>query len=153
MTKKLKFFEILDDFSKACNRNLEQLGFSFDPDKAKETFRQISGQVWSDNFLAYWLQTSQFLVYAYDAGKTGKPLQELFPFLIPVGKTLRELRVAAKLSQTELAKKIGVDQSTVCLWETGKTAPRLSMFKALAAALDCTEYDVLEAVRRSKHAN
>ena len=62
---------------------------------------------------------------------------------------LRDLRIRAGLSQEDFAKRVGVDQSAVCLWERGKTAPMLRRIPKIAAALDCTEYDVLEAVHRS----
>jgi transcriptional regulator with XRE-family HTH domain len=36
---------------------------------------------------------------------------------------IRELRENAGLSQKQLAERLGVDQSAVCLWENGKTFP------------------------------
>lgn len=37
--------------------------------------------------------------------------------------TLKSIRVNAKLSQEEAAKKLGVSQKTLSNWETGKTYP------------------------------
>lgn len=49
---------------------------------------------------------------------------------------LRELREKAKLSQTELAAKLGVTQLAVSKWETARTRPSIEMLPALAAALN-----------------
>ena len=45
--------------------------------------------------------------------------------MIEIGKRIRELRLAKKLSQTELAKLIKTTQDTVSLWELGKSYPSL----------------------------
>ena len=47
-------------------------------------------------------------------------------------------RRKANLSQADVAKKVGVDQSTVCLWETGKTKPRASILPVIAALYGVT---------------
>lgn len=51
---------------------------------------------------------------------------------------IKEARTAAGLSQKDLADRLGVTQSTVALWETGKTAPRRALMPKLAAALKVT---------------
>lgn len=43
-----------------------------------------------------------------------------------VGKRIRRLRQDFELSQTEFAKKIGVDQNSVSVWERGKRAISLA---------------------------
>jgi prephenate dehydratase len=48
---------------------------------------------------------------------------------------LRAARLAVGLSQQALADRLGVSQSTVALWETGKTAPRRAILPRLAALL------------------
>lgn len=45
---------------------------------------------------------------------------------------LKELREKAKLSQAALAQKIGVRQSTVGMWESGKNKPENAKLEALA---------------------
>lgn len=50
--------------------------------------------------------------------------------------TLRELRERKRLTQTELARKVGVTQPMICSWETGVYAPRLRVRDKLAAALE-----------------
>ena len=52
-------------------------------------------------------------------------------------------REKSGLSQQELATALGVDQSTVCLWETGKTKPRAKLLPAIAKILGCTIDDLL----------
>lgn len=47
-------------------------------------------------------------------------------------------RKQANLSQADVAKEVGVDQSTVCLWETGKTKPRASILPKIAALYGVT---------------
>jgi transcriptional regulator with XRE-family HTH domain len=48
---------------------------------------------------------------------------------------LKALREKAGITQTELAKRLGVYQSMVARWELGKGEPILSIVKPLADAL------------------
>ncbi len=59
--------------------------------------------------------------------------------------TLKNAREAKGLSQMALAKILGVDQSTVCLWERGKTFPRPDVAIRLANILNCTLDDIYRA--------
>lgn len=43
-------------------------------------------------------------------------------------------RLAAKMSQTELAKAIGTSQSRVSKWERGEEAPRVDALRRIARA-------------------
>lgn len=47
-------------------------------------------------------------------------------------------RTKAGLTQTEVARRLGIDQSTVAYWETGKNTPRASMLVKLADLYCCT---------------
>lgn len=47
-------------------------------------------------------------------------------------------RIKAGMSQTEAARRLGVDQSTVSYWETGKKTPRASKLARLAELYGCT---------------
>ena len=58
--------------------------------------------------------------------------------------SIRELRMKAKLTQEQLAKKMNVDQSTVSLWERGKTFPTRKLHKKLAKVLGCTVDDLVK---------
>lgn len=52
-------------------------------------------------------------------------------------------RENAGLSQREAAQKLGVNQSTVCFWETGRNFPRASMLVKMAELYCCTIDDLL----------
>lgn len=47
------------------------------------------------------------------------------------------------LTQKEVADRLGIDQSAVSLWETGKTAPRASVLVRLAGLYGCTVDELL----------
>lgn len=53
-------------------------------------------------------------------------------------KGLREKRLAAGLSQKNLADKLGIVQSAISAWESGEKMPRASQLPALAKALNCS---------------
>ena len=58
--------------------------------------------------------------------------------------SFRASRERAKMSQKEVADSLGVDQSAVSLWETGKTYPRGKTLMKLAALFDCSVDELLE---------
>lgn len=49
---------------------------------------------------------------------------------------LRILRTQAKMTQAEVAVKIGVDRSTYAKYETGQSEPNFDILKKLAAVFD-----------------
>jgi transcriptional regulator with XRE-family HTH domain len=51
---------------------------------------------------------------------------------------IKILRTGQKMTQAELAEKIGVDQTAVSQWETGQTYPKASLLPKIAEALNCT---------------
>lgn len=51
---------------------------------------------------------------------------------------LQELREAAGLSKSEVARRLSVDLSTVCHWERGAAVPRTDKLPALADMLGCS---------------
>jgi len=51
---------------------------------------------------------------------------------------IRKYREAAGLLKSELAKKMGVSNSTVFRWEAGEDYPAANKLPALAAVLGCT---------------
>ena len=59
--------------------------------------------------------------------------------------TFKKAREKSGLTQQELATALGVDQSTVCLWETGKTQPRAKLLPQVADILGCTVDELLSA--------
>lgn len=56
---------------------------------------------------------------------------------------IKKKREQLGLTQAELAKEMGVDQSAVCLWETGKTLPRAKLLPKLAEILKCSVDDLV----------
>ncbi len=54
-----------------------------------------------------------------------------------IGKRLKELRNEAGLTQTKVAKAIGVSEPTISLWERGERTPNIEMLSKL-----CDFYDV-----------
>jgi CheY-like chemotaxis protein/DNA-binding XRE family transcriptional regulator len=53
-------------------------------------------------------------------------------------KSLKNIRKDLKISQQDLARRMGIAQSTVGMWETGKRTPKLDEIKRLARALNIT---------------
>jgi len=51
------------------------------------------------------------------------------------GTRIRQSRKAAKISQNELAKLVGVSQASITYWESDANAPAGSNLLALASAL------------------
>jgi len=52
-------------------------------------------------------------------------------------------RENAGLSQREAAQRLGVNQSTVCFWETGRNFPRASMLVKMAELYCCSIDELL----------
>ena len=63
--------------------------------------------------------------------------------------TFGELRRAKGFTQANLAKLLAVDQSTISLWEKGKTYPRTELALRVASLLGCTLDDLISAIRAS----
>lgn len=51
---------------------------------------------------------------------------------------IRSERIRRGITQVELAKFIGVGQSTVAMWETGNSIPRGKTLIKLAEVLECS---------------
>lgn len=58
--------------------------------------------------------------------------------------SLKSMRIAAGISQTEIAARLNVKQNTVSNWETGRRNPSPKQLKAMAAAYNCTVDDLLK---------
>ncbi len=59
------------------------------------------------------------------------------------GTTIRQLRETRKLTQAELAEKIGVSSKTVSKWETAKGLPDISLLQPLAQALGISVIELM----------
>ncbi|MBQ9058004.1 MAG: helix-turn-helix domain-containing protein [Atopobiaceae bacterium] len=55
-----------------------------------------------------------------------------------VAANIKRLRKDAKLTQEQLAEKLGVARSTITQWENGWTQPRMGMVQALATVFGTT---------------
>lgn len=60
-------------------------------------------------------------------------------------KGLRFCRKNARITQADLARMIGVSQSTVAGWENGSMYPSADKLPAIAEALKCSVDDLFRA--------
>ena len=51
---------------------------------------------------------------------------------------LKKMRLKRRLSQEDIAKKMGVTPATVCRWENGEFLPRADKLIALDKVLRCS---------------
>lgn len=61
-----------------------------------------------------------------------------------VAARIQAIRISRGMSQTELAKRIGVGRSTVAMWESGERSPNLDMLDTLADVLECCPSAIYE---------
>ena len=59
------------------------------------------------------------------------------------GATIKQLRESKKLTQEELAAKIGVSSKAVSKWETGKGLPDISLLQPLSEALGISVIELM----------
>ena len=57
---------------------------------------------------------------------------------------IKELRLSVGLTQSELAEKLNVLQSTVAMWESGDNTPRTEKLPELAEILKCEISDLFD---------
>lgn len=67
-----------------------------------------------------------------------------------IGKFILECRKAKKLTQSELAEKLGVTDKSISNWENGRNMPDLSLFKPLCEILDITINDLISGEKVTK---
>lgn len=53
-------------------------------------------------------------------------------------------RKSSGLTQKEVAEHVGVDQSAVSFWETGKNSPRAAILVKLSKLYNCTVDELLK---------
>lgn len=56
---------------------------------------------------------------------------------------IRAARIAAGMTQQQLADALGISQVSVTRWETGEREPRVSTLKRIAAVLGCNLRDLI----------
>ena len=59
------------------------------------------------------------------------------------GTTIKQLRESRRLTQAELAEKLGVSSKTVSKWETAKGLPDISLLQPLAQALGISVIELM----------
>lgn len=59
-----------------------------------------------------------------------------------MGEKIKQRREAAGMSQKELAAMIGVDASTISLWENSVTSPKMGNLIKLAELFECKPGDL-----------
>lgn len=72
------------------------------------------------------------------------------------GNTIRQLREARKLTQAELAERIGVSSKTISKWETAKGLPDISLLQPLSQALGISVIELMNGehvINRNVSAN
>ena len=72
------------------------------------------------------------------------------------GNTIKSIREAKGITQTQLAEMIGVTGKAVSKWETGKGLPDISLLQPLATALDISVMALMtgeQATNRNRAAN
>jgi len=93
------------------------------------------------------MQTNNHKIVDYDAvldekfGKEGTPSRiaaEEKAFAFYTGQIIEQARKEAKMTQTELAEKVGSNKSYISRVETGRTEPKVSTFYRIASALGRT---------------
>lgn len=66
---------------------------------------------------------------------------------------MRELREKAGLTQCGLAEKVGVQRSTVAMWETGQRYPRPDKLLKLEALFGVPAGDIIRAINEAAEKN
>lgn len=64
------------------------------------------------------------------------------------GPVLKRFRTERKLTQEELAEKVGVVTSYISMLESGQKFPNLEMLFALAEALEVTTSEIVSTMER-----
>ena len=60
---------------------------------------------------------------------------------------LKALRVAARISQEEAAKQLGVTRQSLYNWESGKAFPGVEYIIAMTDMYNCNPSDMMDALR------
>ena len=66
---------------------------------------------------------------------------------IDTGKFICSLRKENGLTQKELAEKLNVTDKAVSKWETGRSAPDISLLEKLSQILDVSVVEILKGER------
>ena len=61
---------------------------------------------------------------------------------------IKEFRESSKMTQIDLAKKIGVKRSTVAMWEAGRIYPRVEVLIKLSDLFGCTIDELVKGEKK-----
>lgn len=64
---------------------------------------------------------------------------------------IKELRKSRNMTQDTLASALGVQRTTISMWETGQSLPRAELLPKLAAALGCTIDELLSGNKENEN--
>lgn len=67
------------------------------------------------------------------------------------GNTIKQLRESRKLTQAELAEKLGVSSKTISKWETAKGLPDISLLQPLAQVLGISVIELMNGEHITNH--
>ena len=67
-----------------------------------------------------------------------------------IGKFIAKLRKEKKLTQEQLAEKLGVTSKSISRWENGNTMPDVSLFEPLCKELNITINELLSGEKIKK---
>lgn len=59
-------------------------------------------------------------------------------------KNILKKRTQVGMSQRELAKKVGITDSAICQYESGKRSPNIQTLKKIAEILGCSVDDLIK---------
>lgn len=63
---------------------------------------------------------------------------------------LKDLRIRAHLTQRELADRVGLKKTTICMYEKGERTPTLKTLQKLAHALLVSDEEILRCFKESR---
>lgn len=63
---------------------------------------------------------------------------------------LKELREKTGMTQSQFSKAIGENVTTVCMWEKGRSVPRIKKFPKIAEVLGVTTDEVIDCFIEKK---
>ena len=69
---------------------------------------------------------------------------------VKIGKFIAEQRKEKKLTQQQLAEKLGVSDRAISNWENGKNMPDISLFPIISKELDVTVNDLMSGEKVDK---
>ena len=70
-----------------------------------------------------------------------------------IGNNIYSLRKAKKVTQAQLAEKLGVSEQAVSKWEQGRSCPDIAILDEIADALGISLIELLGMEKRSKNSS